>query len=522
MNCNNYNTIKVTAGNAFSLLLPLKEKHYISEQPIEETINAALLTDVQVLLNNEEWSEFELGEDGVLVRFPSTLSKGVYNIELTAKYGGIAIRAAYFQCLSIVAWSYQSDAENYIPTSPLVADAAFVISVNGDEELTALKEQYRNAIAATEAEKAEYERKVAELDGVAQESTSQEILDKVRGIKGDNPNATNSAIYDAINAISPDLVQGKERLATAITSKGVETTSADSLSQMAENVSGISQESYTIDGGEMYAKQQFGDGALWNLYQVLADMKTRFMGTGDYSALIVCEYDKTDDSLTLQGADGYYTCDGDYYDYASPIHIWHDYDNNKFNRWVAFLYSQESIALAISDTAISPRSMYIGGHISTIRYLIEDRLTEFVCGTEDTDVVDKIIFSKNRSNKMTGYAVIKGVQYMECVDGFIFTGNTSNLADFISADVISCNKIVYQYYGTSIVLPYLEKINTTDIVCRICPSLKYLRMPSLKISNVTNRFFFDRISTSIIDVEVGAMETNLRLNIKAKMIELFK
>lgn len=204
MNCNNYNTIKVTAGNAFSLLLPLKEKQFVSELPIEEVINAALLTDVQVLLNNEEWSEFELGEDGVLVHFPSTLSKGVYNIELTAKYGGIAIRAAYFQCLSIVSWSYQSDAEYYIPTSPLVADAAFVISVNGDEELTALKEQYRNAIAATEAEKAEYARKVAELNGVAQESTSQEILVEVIGIKGDNPDATNTAIYNAVKSL-PDL-----------------------------------------------------------------------------------------------------------------------------------------------------------------------------------------------------------------------------------------------------------------------------------------------------------------------------
>ena len=180
MNCNNYNTIKVTAGNAFSLLLPLKAKQYVSEQPIEEVINAALLTDVQVLLNNEEWNEYELGEDGVLVHFPSTLPKGVYNIELTAKYGGIAIRAAYFQCLSIVAWSYQADAESYIPTSPLVADAAFIISVKGDEELTALKEQYRDAIAATEAEKAEYERKVAELNGVAKESTSQEILTAVQ------------------------------------------------------------------------------------------------------------------------------------------------------------------------------------------------------------------------------------------------------------------------------------------------------------------------------------------------------
>ena len=193
----------------------------MSEQPIEETINAALLTDVQVLLNYEEWSEFELGEDGVLVHFPSTLSKGVYNIELTAKYGGIAIRAAYFQCLSIVSWSYQSDAENYIPTSPLVADAAFVISVNGDEELTALKEQYRNAIAATEAEKAEYARKVAELNDVAQQSTSLQIKDKLDNLnvdvdlsdvakQGDNQEATMTKVSQDVDLLPNKLIKALE------------------------------------------------------------------------------------------------------------------------------------------------------------------------------------------------------------------------------------------------------------------------------------------------------------------------
>lgn len=217
MNCNNYNTIRVTAGNAFSLLLPLKEKQYVSEQPIEEVINAALLTDVQVLLNNEEWSEFELGEDGVLVRFPSTLSKGVYNIELTAKYGGVAIRAAYFQCLSIVAWSYQADAENYIPTSPIVADAAFIISVKGDEELTALKEQYRDAIAATEAEKAEYERKVAELNGVAQEESVKEVLNEVSGI----------------GAVANELQAGKQAIVDAIAERGVDATIDNTLTELA-------------------------------------------------------------------------------------------------------------------------------------------------------------------------------------------------------------------------------------------------------------------------------------------------
>lgn len=96
---------------------------------------------------------------------------------------------------------------------------------------------------------------------LAKELTNQEILSEIGNIddaldglngenlpfdfvsdyakQGDNPNATMTGLLDAINAISPDLMQGKARLATAITSKGVETTSADSLSQMAENVKAI-------------------------------------------------------------------------------------------------------------------------------------------------------------------------------------------------------------------------------------------------------------------------------------------
>lgn len=38
----------------------------------------------------------------------------------------------------------------------------------------------------------------SKLDGAAQESTSQDILVEVSGIKGDNPNATNSAIMSLI------------------------------------------------------------------------------------------------------------------------------------------------------------------------------------------------------------------------------------------------------------------------------------------------------------------------------------
>lgn len=197
--------------------------------------------------------------------------------------------------------------------------------------------------------------------------------------------------YDQIAGAAEAYNVGKTQLAAAITSKGVETSPTESYPEMAEKVAQIPQETTIYEGADSYGKQIGAGGSLWDLYQVLADMKTRFVGTGDYAALIVCEYYKGYDSLQLQGADGYYTCDGDYYDYAHPNHVWHDDDNGKVNRWVAFLYRNEGARLDITNTSISPRSMYIGGHIGTIEYFTNGRLTDLVCGIEDTDILDNFI-----------------------------------------------------------------------------------------------------------------------------------
>ena len=197
--------------------------------------------------------------------------------------------------------------------------------------------------------------------------------------------------YDAIAGAAEAYNTGKEQLAANLEFKGVQASASETLPELANKVAQIAQETTIYEGADSYGKQLSADGALWDLYQVLADMKTRFMGTGDYAALIVCEFYKGYDSLQLQGADGYYTCDGDYYDYASPNHVWHDADNGKMNRWVAFLYHDEGARLDITNTSISPRSMYIGGHIGTIEYFVNGRLTDLVCGIEETDVLDNFL-----------------------------------------------------------------------------------------------------------------------------------
>lgn len=211
----NYN-IKVVEGNEFALLFPLKKRTYVASVPIDEDIVYADLQDCVVKIGGVEYAH-TIEENGVQVVVPATLAKGTYDIVLTATYHGSEIRAAYYDGLTIVAYNQQSSAQQYIAGSPIVAEAAFVIGGTlTDAELEALKEEYREknaqlqqAIEDAEAAKAEWEQKAADLDGVAKESTSQDILNAVENIdidtsdlakQGTNPNATLSEVQTAAEA----------------------------------------------------------------------------------------------------------------------------------------------------------------------------------------------------------------------------------------------------------------------------------------------------------------------------------
>lgn len=219
MTCQPFN-IKVVEDNSFALLLPLKKRTYVSQVPIDEDIDATALENVTLSIGDKEYA-VELGTDGVRVVIADGLQRGTYNIILRAAYHGSEITAAYFEAITAVQWNYQSDAEQFIQGSPIVAQSAYVIAgVLTDEELARLKQQYREAIAAAEqaeaaaqAAKEAYDAKAEMLDGVAQESTSQQILQAVGSIdfstlakQGDNENATNTAILAAVNGITDTIL----------------------------------------------------------------------------------------------------------------------------------------------------------------------------------------------------------------------------------------------------------------------------------------------------------------------------
>lgn len=332
---------------------------------------------------------------------------------------------------------------------------------------------------------------------------------------------------------------GKRELAANITAKGVPAAATETLPELAEKVGDIQQTTTVIDGGQMYSAQLTGDGTLWDLYQVLAQMKSQWMGAGHYAALIVCEYYKGYDSLQLQGADGYFTCDGDYYDTANPLHVWHDSDNGKANRWVCFLFTNNGARLDITNTAISPCSMYIGGHIGTIEYFVNGRLTELVCGIEEMDVVDNFL-NKGFSQSWDRDVVLGNVKNISSLllpqtsDGILYCDATS----FISTDVycINTNSQYVDLKGIKNITLAFDKcfIKCTGITQEIhidetesfsnvnhgfIRSTGYgfdtLRIISARKISQINGYFFDDygpyITKSLIDFIVGEMITNLNL-----------
>ena len=184
--CENFPNIRITEGNAFALLLPLRTRTYVATRPIDEDIDYTLLNNIVFTFGGVEYAA-EATEQGVKIILPDTLAVGTYNAILTAEYLGNDIRAAYESAVTIVPWSEQSSAEQYISGSPIVLHAAYVLSgAMTDAELEALKEEYRaknaqlqQAIAEAEQAKDEFIEKAEMLNDVAKETTSQEIKELI-------------------------------------------------------------------------------------------------------------------------------------------------------------------------------------------------------------------------------------------------------------------------------------------------------------------------------------------------------
>ena len=251
--------------------------------------------------------------------------------------------------------------------------------------------------------------------------------------------------YGQLSAAAEAYNVGKTELAQNITAKGVSASASETLIELAEKVSLIRQNTYEIDGGEIFETQLYGaptsvenidgvyvqtGGSLWNLYEVMAQLKSdpRFIG---YGGILLAEYFKGYETIELMnvGAGGaYFTCDGDLYtnDRAGENpHVWHDIENGMMNRWVAYLFAMDGTNYTIPNTNLCPRSIHIGRKVGTLICSVTGRIREIVVGDEDE------LYSTNFGGTQVWQqeVVIKNIK--NATDGCLINGNSS----IVSLDV---------------------------------------------------------------------------------------
>ena len=225
------NTIKVPEGNSWQMLLPLKTAKWRGDRLVTETIDYRALEDIAVLIDGVEYDDWQMTEDGPLVNMPAgQFEKGPHNTVLTALYFGVEVKASYFENFTIVAWSFESNVGEHLQESPLISDPAYIyVGITDDQELEDLKQQYRNAIAATETARLQYEaakeaynEKAEALDDVAKQSTMlQEFaltLEAIAGIHIDIPEdiATEEDVTAAKQAILTAISNSKQAILDAL------------------------------------------------------------------------------------------------------------------------------------------------------------------------------------------------------------------------------------------------------------------------------------------------------------------
>lgn len=179
--------IRIPEGNAFSLKIPA----ILQTETGKVNINTAACTDVVVTFgqNSRLTTYAHTTQDQYfLVNFPATLEKGDYDLHVNGKYGGVKFALHYIKGVAILPGYDSANAHDLVAGQPVVMPEQILVgSIMTDAQLNTLKATYQAKIQELAAAIAEYEAKVAEIEGVAKETNAtsnknailQAISDKV-------------------------------------------------------------------------------------------------------------------------------------------------------------------------------------------------------------------------------------------------------------------------------------------------------------------------------------------------------
>lgn len=194
-------------------------------------------------------------------------------------------------------------------------------------------------------------------------------------------------------------------------------------------------------------------GLSHNLYKVMKEVKADPRTSG-YSAIMLCQYYKGYNSLSLEGgADAFLTSDGDFYQ-GNAVHYWHDSNDTMFDRWVAMLFTSESGNYSCSNANLCPRAALIDGTMGDINIGATNMRFAWIDVTEDSSFGQ---FYANGAYNVSWnrQLVLRGMRK-------ISKGSTSNYGIDVPLAVIGVESInAYPFtIGNNILLAKFEKLRT--------------------------------------------------------------
>lgn len=308
--------------------------------------------------------------------------------------------------------------------------------------------------------------------------------------QGDNPEATNSKILEEVQKVSSidaDILQGKIRIANAISSKGVPTFFTDSLQNMANKVGQIKQE--VIVGSNGFDQMVVPSQCLWNVYSVAQDLMNISIARVEYLPLYMVNYIKgyavnsfcvaeymDITELKLLNADGYLTSDGHFYTHINGVvthtfpngevetyeaeTLLHTFEIDKDNVWVVYFYFNVGYNF-INGDVLSPLRLAICGICGSLTIVGTNEISElFVIGE-----LGNINF--NSTTMLVGNVCIRN--YKNHASGAIFRENKvlHSLCmpelESVSADLFLPDETIRTSYEP--IYLYLPKLHTISSRC---------------------------------------------------------
>lgn len=334
-----------------------------------------------------------------------------------------------------------------------------------------------------------------DTSALAKERTLQEVSSKLDNLnvnvdlsnvakQGENTEATNSKIYEEIQKIASvdsDILQGKRRIASALTLKGVDASYTESLQDFSIKINQISQKQYlSIGDDKFYYPQPY----MQSIFVVAEDLKKSDMP--EYIPAYVKEYkhmfginqfvvvDYYQKDVVLESAEGALTSDGYFYTkttngYTQTLpngetkayegdSVEHHFNNNGvINYWCAYFFTLDNYSFITKGNYLM--NILVCGKCGSLdiakfsNIYIDGEVVSLQC-SESAQANSLTLV--NFSNHSNGRGVIKANQYCKDIK-ILDLQSISNGSTIVDFDILETNGMQGLKYLSC---PNLKEINT--------------------------------------------------------------